>query len=350
MKILYVAVVSNQVSGGTAVMNRNLKLLRNIPGAEVEDVQVVIQSKVKALLAAFIGGNLTLDRKDENFIIKKIKDEKFNYVFLEGTINGHFAKRLFHEGIEFITFAHNVETILYKERLINSRFNPLELIKYYSVKYNEKRTIECCSKLVTLTKRDGDCFYEKFGRNVDSIIPISFKSMENTSPLESEEDVFCLFVGSNFFPNIEGMNWFIKNGVPHIKIIVKVVGTCCNGLEPAPADLKDRVEYLGLVEDLEVLYRNASIVIAPIFKGSGMKTKTIEAMSYGKTIIGTDECFQGIECEYSKIGALCNTATEFIDAINGYRYDKYNKYTASLFEKKYSDNAVQPAFNSLFAK
>ena len=350
MKILYVAAVSNQVSGGTAVMNRNLKLLRNIPGAEVEDVRVIIQSKFKALVAALIGGNLTLDRKEENFIIEKIKAENFNYVFLEGTINGHFAKRLFREGIEFITFAHNVETTLYKDRLLSTCYNPIELIKYCSVKYNEKKTIRCCSKLVVLTKRDAESFNDKFGRKADAIIPISFKPIISNSSLMCEGDIFCLFVGSNFFPNIEGMNWFIKNVAPYIKMNVKVVGTCCNGLEPIPYELKDKVEYLGLVEDLELLYRNASIVIAPIFKGSGMKTKTIEAMSYAKTIIGTDECFQGVECEYSEIGALCNTAAEFIDAINGSMCDKYNKYTANLFESKYSDNAVQPSFNSLFTK
>ena len=48
MKILYVAAVSNQVSGGTAVMNRNLKLIRTIVGAVVEELQVSMQSKFNA--------------------------------------------------------------------------------------------------------------------------------------------------------------------------------------------------------------------------------------------------------------------------------------------------------------
>ena len=79
-----------------------------------------------------------------------------------------------------------------------------------------------------------------------------------------------------------------------------------------------------------------------------MKTKTIEAMSYGKTIIGTDECFQGIECDYSEIGALCNTAEEFIVAINNHDGSKHNKYTAELFESHFSNKAVQPLFKALF--
>ena len=348
MKILYVAAVSNQVSGGTAVMNRNLKLIRTIAGAEVEELQFLMQSKINALVAAFTGGNFILSRRDEKKILKKVREEHFDYVFQEGTSSGHLAENLSKIGVKLVIFAHNVETMLYEERMSSYQFNPIEAIKFWSIKRNEKKSVKYCTKLVTLTKRDKDVFLKKFGRKAEMIIPISFDSMTDQPSSIVDKDDYCLFVGSNFFPNIEGMNWFVKNVAPKIILKTKVVGTCCNALGVVPEDLKNKVEYLGLVDDLKLLYQNATIVIAPIFKGSGMKTKTIEAMSYGKTIIGTDECFQGIECDCSKIGALCNTAEEFIVAINNYNGTKQNNYTIDLFESQFSTKAVMPLFKSLF--
>lgn len=348
MKILYIAAVSNQMSGGTSVMNRNLSLIQSIPGAEVVAIQVKMQSKIRALIAAITGGNFILSRSDERKILRKVEDEHFDYIFQEGTSSGHLAKKIYKTKAKLVIFAHNVETMLYEDRLSSYRFNLLEAIKLYAIKRNERYSVSYCTKLVTLTNRDADNFFHMFGRKADTIIPISFESRTSFYKTENHDDDYCLFVGSNFFPNIEGMDWFIKNVAPFIKMNVKVVGSCCNGLAPISQSLKNKVEYLGVVDDLKSLYEHASIVIAPIFKGSGMKTKTVEAMSYGKTIIGTDECFQGISCDYSKIGGLCNTAREFIDVINKHNGSRYNEYTVHLFNSSYSNKAVQMLFNSLF--
>jgi len=47
-----------------------------------------------------------------------------------------------------------------------------------------------------------------------------------------------------------------------------------------------------------------------------MKTKTIEAMMFRKTIVGTSEAFSGIE-NPEEIGYICNTTNQFIDILNG---------------------------------
>ena len=127
---------------------------------------------------------------------------------------------------------------------------------------------------------------------------------------------------------------------------LKVVGSCCKALSPNTKN--ENVELLGIVEDIDSLYLDAQLVVVPLFKGSGMKTKTIEAMSYGKSIFGTDECFQGIECNFDKIGGLCNTEKEFIEKINNYSGSNYNEYTKTLFDECYSNDAVQEKFNNVF--
>lgn len=327
-------------------LNRNLELIKGIPNINLEICKVQMQSKVSAFFSVLRGGNLILSFKDERAILKKIKEGHYDYVFQEGTTSGHLARSITEIGTKLVVFGHNVETVLYHERVRSFRFNLLEQLKYYCVKKNEKRSVLNATTLVGLTQRDSDTFMKLFGRKADIIIPVSSPSVKLLK-IDKKED-YGLFVGSDFFPNNEGIEWFIRNVCPNINKKIKVVGSCCKTIDYLTDNLKSKVDVLGLVEDLSAVYYNASFVIVPLFKGSGMKTKTIEAMSYGKTIFGTDECFQGIDCDYEKIGGLCNSAQEFIEAINNYNGERINQYTLKLFENNYSNDAVQEKFNKLF--
>jgi len=62
-------------------------------------------------------------------------------------------------------------------------------------------------------------------------------------------------------------------------------------------------------------YLGASFVIAPIFDGSGMKTKVAEALMFGKRIVGTPEAFTGYEEHVAEVGVVCRTQGEFIAAL-----------------------------------
>ena len=67
---------------------------------------------------------------------------------------------------------------------------------------------------------------------------------------------------------------------------------------------------MDLLDDLGEYYRNCDVVIAPIFEGSGMKTKTTEALMWGKYIIGTNESFCGFAIDDSF--SLNNTLLPYI--------------------------------------
>ncbi len=59
------------------------------------------------------------------------------------------------------------------------------------------------------------------------------------------------------------------------------------------------VEFLGHVEDLEPEYSQASLVINPIWIGTGLKIKTIEALARRKPLVTTQKGTEGLgeECE-----------------------------------------------------
>lgn len=39
---------------------------------------------------------------------------------------------------------------------------------------------------------------------------------------------FLLFVGADFYPNIEGIVWFIEHVSPFIQLVYALIGACCN--------------------------------------------------------------------------------------------------------------------------
>ena len=72
-------------------------------------------------------------------------------------------------------------------------------------------------------------------------------------------------------------------------------------------------------EPVRVLARSVlqtSTFVMPIVSGSGMKTKTCEAMMYGKVIFGTQESFEGYQLSEDCI--LCEDEVAFINNINTY--------------------------------
>ncbi|KWV90971.1 glycosyltransferase family 4 protein [Erythrobacter sp. YT30] len=106
-----------------------------------------------------------------------------------------------------------------------------------------------------------------------------------------------LFIGSNTAPNVEGLKDFLLQTWPLIlarrpNAKLDVAGTM-NRAFPNP-DYRG-VRFLGIVDDLAPLYRDAGVVISPLTFGSGLKIKLVEAMAQGKAMVVSPITLQGVE-------------------------------------------------------
>ena len=138
--------------------------------------------------------------------------------------------------------------------------------------------------------------------------------------------------------------------MPRVKARLVVVG---KGMDALAGELsRENIEVHGFVDDLDAFYYRADIMVLPIFSGGGMKTKTAEAMMFGKTIFGTAESFIGYDLDHDKAGALCGTADEFVAAIGRFSASrpskKFNEYTRSQFLDKYENRGSLERFGSVF--
>lgn len=111
-------------------------------------------------------------------------------------------------------------------------------------------------------------------------------------PVEPKYDL--LFVGSAHGPNIEGADWFYRHVFqPHLKqhgLSWAVAGAVCDKLR-----FRDRqVRLLGRVDNLTAVYRASKIVVVPLFQGSGMSIKTLEAFAHGSAVVSTPAGLRGL--------------------------------------------------------
>jgi glycosyltransferase involved in cell wall biosynthesis len=125
-----------------------------------------------------------------------------------------------------------------------------------------------------------------------------------------------LFVGSSAAPNVDGIKWFIEFCWPKIlercpDAMLYVVGSVCDALGQVPAATK----LLNVVESLDCLYADASVVISPLRAGSGLKIKLIEALSKGKAVVATPTTLQGVADILSSCTQVADSAPNFASMV-----------------------------------
>jgi glycosyltransferase involved in cell wall biosynthesis len=107
-----------------------------------------------------------------------------------------------------------------------------------------------------------------------------------------------LFVGSDHMPNQEGINWFCRNVYhPFLsghKIRLGIVGRVCDHVDyTSPCVTKLGVLH-GSADALKNLYLSAALVIVPIFEGTGISIKTLEALALGRVVVSTPVGARGL--------------------------------------------------------
>lgn len=127
------------------------------------------------------------------------------------------------------------------------------------------------------------------------------------------------FVGSlDWMPNLEGISWFIKNVVPEIAKSFDEITFSIAGRN-TPAFLfkfgDKQVKILGEVDDASDFIRAQDVMVVPLFSGSGMRIKILEAMSLSKVVITTSIGSEGINARDGQEVLIAENETQFAEKI-----------------------------------
>ncbi len=360
--------------GGEQGSEKNLVVLQQIAGKENVDTYFIHDEAHRRTPLEYLQGILNmpfgyyfgLTPKRVREIVTMAQD--YDVVFVDRSVFGIVAKRLKETGYRghVVAFFHNVEAVYFAAKYSKFTFhlssftfhlNPLRWLVVSCADRNDRWSCRYADRTIALSHRDDDELFRRYHRRADVLIPVAFVDRMSTEHLTLNTEHLtltsvppkCMFLGAYFPANVEGIEWFVRNVLPHVDIRMQIVGKGMEKLKDADWMQSD-IEILANVPDLDPLFLAADIMVLPIFKGSGMKVKTCESLMFGKNIIGTPEAWSGYELDYSKAGACCFTADEFIAAINDFcarPRPRFNTYSRQIFTSQYSADRMVDKFRSV---
>ena len=128
-----------------------------------------------------------------------------------------------------------------------------------------------------------------------------------------------LFFGANnYFPNADGLAFFLRESFPLLRQLVpgvrlRVVGHTPPELMASLAS--EEVEMAGFVDDVRVELERAAVVIAPLRIGGGTRLKILEAMSMGRPVVSTRQGAEGIMVAHERELLLADEPVAFAQAV-----------------------------------
>jgi glycosyltransferase involved in cell wall biosynthesis len=370
MKIAYFTtseILGPQNAGGIQCSNRNISLLKSVFGESnvficavtkfpeylnkaTDNVAVFFNDRSKIIFPVIntFQARLMYTKKIEDRVLEHISQLNCDMIFIEISKSGFLQKRLPHN-IKQILFMQNIEIDYLVNRIPS---DPLRIFQYFIVKRNEALAVKNADAIISLSTRDGEQLKKRYKRSADLILPITMD--DSFVKTDREEDsstskLKLLFVGSLFAPNEHGVTWLVDKVMPHVNAELSIAGLDFEKLTERLS--RSNVNVIGTVDDLSVYYNNAHAIVSPILFGAGMKVKIAEALMYGKPVFATDEALEGYDVEGLANVYRCNTAQEFIEAINTYidnpPYILFDENIRKRFLEKYDTRRYADALKEL---
>ena len=253
-----------------------------------------------------------------------INDEKPDIIQLEGPYLDYCIPVIRETSQAKIAFrAHNIENEIWKRRADQSK-NPL--MRYYfrvlsqRILRVEKSMISRADLVIPISQRDLDHIRDMGLSRPSKICPAGLDIKTYPDPA-TVSDISLFYIGAlDWGPNTEGLDWFFANVWKRITDMHPGIELHIAGRN-ADYYFKRKKETVGIIVRGEVdnaheFINNHSVMIVPLFSGSGIRVKILEGMLLGRTVITTPVGAEGLDVTDNKNILIASTADEFISCID----------------------------------
>lgn len=375
MKVMFISKELHQTAGSGVGARMHRDVLLDLVGEQnvyTIDVSPNVARQKKKNYISFGKYKSALDRivrhiqgntyLFSNDIIKDIcsviQKENIDLVFVDDSYFGKLVKSIKKNNPQVIvvSFFHDVKAELFPIWIRRSR-KLIQKLDYKLAIWNERVSVEYADANIVLNKYEDDLLKKYYEKCADYYLPVCVnrEQKEAENPYLKTNKRHILFVGTAYYPNIQGIKWFYQNVFSSIKdqFDLWIIG---KGLEILKNHFDDEdVHVVGFVDSLAPYYEFADTIIAPLTDGGGMKIKTAEAFSYGKNFVGSSESLHGYyeELPTELIGSVvfqCDTAKEYIQAFQCLANKKEtttSETLVELYEKKYSPLAAKEIMSKI---
>ena len=226
---------------------------------------------------------------------------------------------------------HNVEYMIWKRYYEELSFlSPKKLFigqQYKLLMKQEATFLNQVDVSFSITKKDKERALE-FAPNSNVIVATAGVNLSLWKPDENiskKENSLVIATTFNWVHNINALNWFLINIQPKLREKFNNLELNIIGKNP-PKEFENYSEIgvnsLGYVEDVKPFLNKSEIYIAPLFVGSGIRIKILEAMAIGLPVVATDVSAEGIEANEEDGLFRANTIDEYVKVLTQLLKDK----------------------------
>ncbi len=218
--------------------------------------------------------------------------------------------------------AHNVEHEIWKRTTDNARGMRKWYLGLLSDRIHkfEMGIINRYDILVPITNRDAQALDDMGNKKPCFVLPTGYTGDYTECPdLNFNKPVVAHLGALDWLPNQEGLIWFVEKAWPLlIKEIPGIEFHLAGRNAPSWFERRMRgpgIKFHGEIEDADKFIQSYPIHIVPLFSGSGMRIKIIEAMASGRVVVTTTIGTEGIDTQHKTNILVADTPVLFSSAI-----------------------------------
>lgn len=306
----------------------------------------------EALTSLFRGDSYNIQRfvspDFEKLLSKILRENEFDIVQLEGLylLPYLLVIRKFSKA-KIVLRAHNVEHLIWER---NSKMAKPGAKKWYlqnlaaRMKEFEIYNLNSCDALVPITNVDAARFVELGCKLPIHTCPVGV-NLNGAEVSETDPATLCYVGSMDWAPNLEGVEWFLDSVWPkvHLQFPEQKFFLAGRNFPPDfPSKEYPNVTIVGEVENSRAFIRSNAIMVVPLFSGSGMRVKIIEAMAEAKPVVTTTVGAEGINAVDGAHLLIADTPDAFARQIRRLLKDKDEAHRMGLharaFVKENYDN------------
>ncbi|MBT8220886.1 MAG: glycosyltransferase [Bacteroidia bacterium] len=183
--------------------------------------------------------------------------------------------------------------------------------------------------------------------------------IEVPTPVDLISDYDIGFLGNlGYYPNQVAVDYLVNKILPRLKAKKQDIKVLICGTSPSSRIrnyASESIHIVGYIDHILEAYRDVKILVAPIFQGSGMQNKILEAMAARVACITTSNVNASIQALPQKQIMIADTVDEFCRAIElllqNEKKRKQLVEEAYLFVQKHYDwNISNKKLNALFSR
>lgn len=303
----------------------------NVIAVETNDASLARNYKIIPLLRPSF--SRYFDRSLANKITTLAKENDFDTLIIEHPYLAWLAFAVRKKtGIKVIIHSHNIEY---------QRFRSTGRWWWPLLKRYEKRSFQKADRLFFIAPKDKEFAISKWNIDADKCYDLPYGIEISNHPADKEqsreiislkhnikpEERILLFAGAlNYKPNLDALNaifnkinpLLLQNKSFQYKIIIcgKDLPEEWNNLEEYAGK---NIIYAGFVDDISTYFKGADLFLNPVLSGGGVKTKIIEAIAYGTTVVSTETGAEGMVKE------VCG---EKLQVLNDEDWESFERFIA----------------------